>query len=52
MDNIITSYIADGYTLKSIKELKSKFVVQMENNNHYIIIDVYKYYAMHTTKVY
>lgn len=51
-DNIIASYIADGYTLKSVTERRNKFVIQMENKKHYIIIDVYKYYALHTTKVY
>lgn len=52
MDNILTSYLRDGYTLKSITERKSKFIVQMENKNHYVIIEVYKYYAMQTTEVY
>ena len=52
MDNILTSYLSDGYILKSITERKSKFIVQMENKNHYIIIEVYKYYAMQTTEVY
>lgn len=52
MDNILTSYLSDGYILKSITERKSKFVVQMENKNHYVIIEVYKYYAMQTTEVY
>lgn len=52
MDNILTSYLSDGYILKSIKERKSKFIVQMENKNHYVIIKVYKYYAMQTTEVY
>lgn len=52
MDNILTSYLSDGYILKSITERKSKFVVQMENNKHYVIIEVYKYYAMQTTEVY
>lgn len=52
MDNILTSYLSDGYILKNITERKSKFIVQMENKNHYIIIEVYKYYAMQTTEVY
>lgn len=52
MDNILTSYLRDGYILKSIAERKSKFIVQMENKNHYVIIEVYKYYAMQTTEVY
>lgn len=52
MDNILTSYLSDGYILKSITERKNKFIVQMENKNHYVIIDVYKYYAMQTTEVY
>ena len=52
MDNILTSYLRDGYILKSITERKSKFIVQMENKNHYVIIEVYKYYAMQTTEVY
>ena len=52
MDNILTSYLSDGYILKSITERKSKFIVQMENKNHYVIIEVYKYYAMQTTEVY
>lgn len=52
MDNILTSYLRDGYILKSITERKSKFIVQMENMNHYVIIEVYKYYAMQTTEVY
>lgn len=52
MDNILTSYLSDGYILKSITERKSKFVVQMENKKHYVIIEVYKYYAMQTTEVY
>ena len=52
MDNILTSYLRDGYKLKSIRERKSKFIVQMENKNHYVIIEVYKYYAMQTTEVY
>ena len=52
MDNILTSYLSDGYILKSITERKIKFVVQMENKKHYIIIEVYKYYAMQTTEVY
>lgn len=51
-DNIIASYIADGYTLKSVTERRNKFIIQMENKRHYIIIDVYKYYALHTTEVY
>lgn len=51
-DNIIASYIADGYILKSITERRNKFIIQMENKIHYIIIEVYKYYAMHTTEVY
>ena len=52
MDNILTSYLRDDYILKSITERKSKFIVQMENKNHYVIIEVYKYYAMQTTEVY
>lgn len=52
MDNILTSYLSDGYILKSITERKSKFVVQMENKKHYVIIEVYKYYAMQTTEMY
>lgn len=52
MDNILTSYLSDGYILKSITERKSKFIVQMENKKHYVIIEVYKYYAMQTTEVY
>lgn len=52
MDNILTSYLSDGYILKSITERKSKFVVQMENKKHYVVIEVYKYYAMQTTEVY
>lgn len=52
MDNILTSYLRDGYILKSITERKSKFIVQMENKKHYVIIEVYKYYAMQTTEVY
>lgn len=52
MDNILTSYLRDGYILKNITERKSKFIVQMENKNHYVIIEVYKYYAMQTTEVY
>ena len=52
MDNILTSYLSDGYILKSITERTSKFVVQMENKKHYVIIEVYKYYAMQTTEVY
>lgn len=52
MDNILTSYLSDGYILKSITERKSRFIVQMENKNHYVIIEVYKYYAMQTTEVY
>lgn len=52
MNNILTSYLSDGYILKSITERKSKFIVQMENKNHYVIIEVYKYYAMQTTEVY
>lgn len=52
MDNILTSYLNDGYILKSITERKSKFIVQMENKNHYVVIEVYKYYAMQTTEVY
>lgn len=52
MDNILTSYLRDGYILKSITERKSKFVVQMQNKKHYVIIEVYKYYAMQTTEVY
>lgn len=52
MDNILTSYLRDGYILKSITERKSKFIVQLENKNHYVIIEVYKYYAMQTTEVY
>lgn len=52
MDNILTSYLSDGYILKSITERKSKFIVQMENKNHYVIIEVYKYYAMQTTEMY
>lgn len=52
MDNILTSYLRDGYILKSITERKSKFIIQMENKNHYVIIEVYKYYAMQTTEVY
>lgn len=51
-DNIIASYIADGYTLKSVTERRNKFIVQMENKKHYIIIDVYKYETKHTTEVY
>lgn len=51
-DNIIASYIADGYTLKSVTERRNKFIIQMENKNHYLIIEVYKYYAMQTTEVY
>lgn len=51
-DNIIASYIADGYTLKSITERRNKFIIQMENKKHYVIIDVYKYEAKHTTEVY
>ena len=51
-DNIIASYITDGYTLKSVTERRNKFTIQMENKKHYIIIDVYKYYAMQTTEVY
>lgn len=52
MDNILTSYLSDGYILKSITERKSRFIVQMENKNHYVIIEIYKYYAMQTTEVY
>ena len=52
MDNILTSYLRDGYILKNITERKSKFIVQIENKNHYVIIEVYKYYAMQTTEVY
>ena len=52
MDNILTSYLSDGYILKSITERKSRFIIQMENKNHYVIIEVYKYYAMQTTEVY
>lgn len=52
MDNILTSYLSNGYILKSITERKSRFIVQMENKNHYVIIEVYKYYAMQTTEVY
>lgn len=52
MDNILTSYLSDGYILKSIAERKNKFIVQMENKKHYVIIEVHKYYAMQTTKVY
>ena len=52
MDNILTSYLSDGYILKSITERKSKFVVQMQNKKHYVIIEVYKYYAMQTTELY
>lgn len=52
MDNILTSYLSDGYILKSITERKSKFIVQMENKKHYVIIEVYKYYAMQTTEMY
>ncbi len=51
-DNIIASYIADGYTLKSVTERRNKFIIQMENKKHYIIMDVYKYEAKHTTTVY
>ena len=51
-DNIIKSYLADGYFLKSVTEKESKFVIQMENKNHYLIIEIYKYYAMQTTEVY
>lgn len=51
-DNIIASYIADGYTLKSVTERRNKFIIQMENKKHYVIIDIYKYEAMHTTEVY
>lgn len=51
-DNIIASYIADGYTLKSVTERRNKFTIQMENKKHYVIIDIYKYEAMHTTEVY
>lgn len=51
-DNIIASYNADGYTLKSVTERRNKFIIQMENKKHYIIIDVYKYEAKHTTEVY
>lgn len=52
MDNILTSYLSDGYILKRITERKSKFIVQMENKKHYVIIEVYKYYAMQTTEMY
>lgn len=52
MDNILTSYLRDGYILKNITERKSKFIVHMENKNHYVIIEVYKYYAMQTTEMY
>lgn len=51
-NNIIASYLADGYTLKSVTERRNKFIIQMQNKKHYIIIDVYKYYAMQTTEVY
>lgn len=51
-DNIIASYIKDGYTLKSVTERRNKFIIQMENKKHYIIMDVYKYEAKHTTTVY
>ena len=49
-DNIIKSYLDDGYLLKSVTEKRNKFVIQMENENHYLIIEVYKYYAMQTDK--
>ena len=52
MRNILTSYLSDGYILKDITEQKSKFIAQMRNKNHYIYIEVYKYYAMQTTEVY
>ena len=52
MDNILTSYLSDGYILKSITERKNKFIAQMENKKHYVIIEVYKYYAMQTTEMY
>lgn len=52
MDNILTSYLSDGYILKSITERKNKFIAQMENKKHYVIIKVYKYYAMQTTEMY
>lgn len=51
-DNIIKSYLDDGYLLKSVTEKRSKFVIQMENKNHYLIIEVYKYYAMQTEEMY
>ena len=51
-DNIIKSYLNDGYLLKSVTEKRNKFVIQMENENHYLIIEVYKYYAMQTEQVY
>ena len=51
-DNIIKSYLDDGYLLKSVTEKRNKFVIQMENKNHYLIIEVYKYYAMQTEEVY
>ena len=51
-DNIIKSYLDDGYLLKSVTEKRNKFVIQMENKNHYLIIEVYKYYAMQTEQVY
>lgn len=52
MYNIVTSYLSDGYILKSMTERKSKFIVQMRNNKHYVYIEVYKYYAKQTTEVY
>lgn len=52
MYNIVTSYLNDGYILKSMTERKSKFIVQMRNDKHYVYIEVYKYYAMQTTEVY
>lgn len=51
-DNIIKSYLDDGYLLKSVTEKRNKFVIQMENKNHYLIIEVYKYYAMQTEEMY
>ena len=52
MRNILTSYLSDGYILKDITEQKSKFIAQIRNKNHYIYIEVYKYYAKQTTEVY
>lgn len=52
MYNIVNSYLSDGYFLKSMTEQKSRFIVQMRNNKHYVYIEVYKYYAKQTTEVY